>query len=123
LFAAVAACVGGPALSPTDVGRRFGGTLALRHKIKRADCLLGNRHLHREAKAIYQDLCWAMLAPVPEPLILIDCPDLKAHQSLHPLHPLRASLPVDGRSLILYEEAHPQKNSTTRQWMRAFCAT
>jgi hypothetical protein len=106
LFAAVAACVSGPALSLTDVGRRFGGAVGLRHKIKRADRLLGNRHLHREAKSIYQALCRVTLARVREPLILIDWSDLKADQSLHLL---RASLPVGGRSLTLYEEVHPQK--------------
>jgi hypothetical protein len=47
VFAAVAACVSGPALSLTDVGRRFGGAVGLRHKVKPADPLLGNRHLHR----------------------------------------------------------------------------
>ncbi len=106
LFAAVAACVSGPALSLTDVGRRFGGTIALRDKIKRADRLLGNRHRHREAKSIYQTLCRVTRARVREPLILIDWSDLKADQSLHLL---RASLPVGGRSLTLYEEVHPQK--------------
>jgi len=106
LFAAVAACVSGPALSLTDVGRRFGGAVGLRHKIKRADRLLGNRHLHREAKSIDQALCRVTLARVREPLILIDWSDLKADQSLHLL---RASLPVGGRSLTLYEEVHPQK--------------
>jgi hypothetical protein len=30
----------GPALSLTDVGRRFAGPMALRHKLKRADRLL-----------------------------------------------------------------------------------
>ena len=76
LFAAVAACVSGPALSLTAVGRRFGGTIALRHKIKRADRLLGNRHLHRQAESIDQALCRVTLARVREPLILIDWSDL-----------------------------------------------
>ncbi|WP_296703510.1 hypothetical protein [Thiocapsa sp. UBA6158] len=116
----MAACVSGPALSLTDVERRFGGTIALRHRIKRADRLLGNRHLHREAKSIYQVLCRVTLARVREPLILIDWSDLKADQSLHLL---RASLPAGGHSLTHYEEVHLEKNSTTRQWMRAFCAT
>jgi hypothetical protein len=106
LFAAVAACVSGPALSLTDVGRRFGGAVGLRHKVKRADRLLGNRHLHREAKSVYHALCRVTLKRVREPLILIDWSDLKADQSLHLL---RASLPVGGRSLTLYEEVHPQK--------------
>jgi hypothetical protein len=43
LLEAVASCVNGPALSLTDVGRRFAGKALLRHKIKRADRLLGNR--------------------------------------------------------------------------------
>jgi hypothetical protein len=54
LVAAVAACVSGPVLSLTDLGRRIGGTTALRHKIKRADRQLGHRHLHREAWSIDQ---------------------------------------------------------------------
>jgi hypothetical protein len=45
LFEAVASGACGPALSPTDLGRRFAGAAALRHKIKRADRLLGNQHL------------------------------------------------------------------------------
>jgi hypothetical protein len=106
LFAAVAACVSGPALSLTAVGRRFGGAVGLGHNIKRADRLLGNRHLHREAKSIDQALCRVTPARVREPLILIDWSDPKADQSLHLL---RASLPVGGRSLTLYEEVHPQR--------------
>ncbi|MEA3275524.1 MAG: IS4 family transposase, partial [Pseudomonadota bacterium] len=101
LLAAVASCVGGPALTLTDVGRRFEGSALLRHKIKRSDRLLGNRHLRHEARSIYAALCRVVLARVCEPMILIDWSDLKADQSLHLL---RASLPVGGRSLTLYEE-------------------
>ncbi|MEA3276128.1 MAG: IS4 family transposase, partial [Pseudomonadota bacterium] len=101
LLAAVASCVSGPALTLTDVGRRFEGSALLRHKIKRSDRLLGNRHLRYEARSIYAALCRVVLARVCEPMILIDWSDLKADQSLHLL---RASLPVGGRSLTLYEE-------------------
>jgi len=55
---------------------------------------------------IYAALCRVTLARISEPLILIDWSDLKADQSVHLL---RASLPVGGRSLTLYEEVHPQK--------------
>jgi len=41
---AVAATVSGARLTLTDIGRRFGGGTDLRHRIKRADRLLGNRH-------------------------------------------------------------------------------
>jgi len=55
------------------VGRRFTGPAALRHNIKRADRLLGNRHLQREAGAIYGALCRVLLAGIAEPVILAAC--------------------------------------------------
>lgn len=45
LLVAVASCVSGPALTLTDLGRRFTGTALLRHKIKRSDRLLGQQKL------------------------------------------------------------------------------
>ena len=93
LLEAVASCVSGPALSLTDIGRRFAGPARLRHKIKRSDRLLGNRRLQGEARSIYAALCRVTLARIQEPLILIDWSDLKADQSLHLL---RTSLPVGG---------------------------
>jgi len=106
LFAAVAACVAGPRLTLTEIGRRFAGGVHLRHNIKRADRLLGNGNLQRETSTFYGALCRVLLARVKEPLILVDWSDLKADQSLHLL---RASLAVGGRSLTLYEEVHPQR--------------
>jgi len=107
LLDAVAATVSGPRLTLTEIARRFGGGSELRHRLKRADRLLGNGHLQRDAKRIYAALARRLLAGVPEPLIVIDWSDLKADQSLHLL---RASLPVGGRSLTLYEEVHTQQN-------------
>ncbi len=100
------------AADATEIGRRFGGGLDLRHRIKRADRLLGNAHLQRDAKGIYAALARQLLAGVAEPLIVIDWSDLKEDQSLHLL---RASLPVGGRSLMLYEEVHPQCKLGNRQ--------
>lgn len=117
LLAAVVSCVRGPALSLTDVGRRFEGTALLRHKIKRADRLLGNRHLQREAGSIYAALCRVTLARIGEAVIVIDWSDLKADQSLHLL---RASLPVGGRALTLYEEVHRQKKLNNATVHRRF---
>jgi hypothetical protein len=76
LFEAVAATVSGPRLTLTEIGRRFGGTAPLRHRIKRADRLLGNVHLQRDAKRIYAALARQLLAGVAEPLIVIDWSDL-----------------------------------------------
>ena len=57
LFAATAACVNGPRLTLTDIGRRFASTANLRHSIKRADRLLGNTKLQGEVCIIYAALC------------------------------------------------------------------
>jgi hypothetical protein len=57
------------------------------------------------------------MARISEPVILIDWSDLKADQSLHLL---RASLPVGGRALTLYEEVHPQKKLGNRSVQHRF---
>jgi hypothetical protein len=117
LLEAVAATVTGPRLRLTEIGRRFGGSSHLRHRIKRADRLLGNAHLRRDAKRIYAALAQMLLAGVAEPLIVVDWSDLKEDQSLHLL---RASLPVGGRSLTLYEEVHTQSKLGNRQVQHRF---
>jgi hypothetical protein len=52
LVAAVVACVSGPRLSLSDRGRGLEGAMRLRHKIKRAERLLGNHPLQGEARSI-----------------------------------------------------------------------
>jgi hypothetical protein len=111
LFDAVAACVAGPRLTLTEIGRRFAGGTNLRHNIKRADRLLGNVNLQHETSTFYGALCRVLLAKVREPLILVDWSDLKEDQSVHLL---RASLAVGGRSLTLYEEVHPRRKLGNR---------
>lgn len=112
LFAAVTACVLGPGLTLTDIARRLPGAGAFCHKLKRTDRLVGNQHLQREAGLVYGALCRLLLAGLTEAVIVVDWSDLKADQSLHLL---RASLPVGGRSLTLYEEVHPQAKLNSRQ--------
>ena len=101
LLEAVASCVSGPALSLTDVGRRFAGEALLRHKIKRADRLLGNRRLQQEARSVYAALCRVTLARIGEPVILIDWSDLKADQSLHLLRALFVLVLIASLAAIL----------------------
>ncbi len=117
LLEAVAASVRGPRLTLTDIGRRLAGTVRLRHRIKRADRLLGNTRLQGEARSVYGALCRISLARIREPLIVIDWSDLKADRSLHLL---RASLPVGGRALTLYEEVHGQRKPNNRRVQERF---
>ena len=65
LLEAVAATVSGPRLTLTDIGRRFAGGALLRNGIKRADRLLGNRHLQRDARSIDGSLADLRLAKLP----------------------------------------------------------
>lgn len=57
LLEAVVASVGGPRLTPTDIGRRFAGSARRRPTIQRADRLLGNPRLQGEARSVYAALC------------------------------------------------------------------
>jgi len=114
---AVAATVCGPRLTLTDIGRRFGGEASLRNKTKRSDRLLGKGHVQGQERTLYGALAAVLLRRLAEPLLVIDWSDLKADQLLHLL---RASLPVGGRSLTLYEEVHPQGKLGNRQVQRRF---
>ncbi|CAB3693547.1 Uncharacterised protein [Achromobacter spanius] len=54
---------------------------ATRHRIKRVDRLLGNRHLHSERSIFYQLLCRQFMAGTKRLVILVDWSDLKADRS------------------------------------------
>ncbi len=72
LLAAVVSCLSRQRSSLTELGRRFEGGARRRHKLRRSDRLLGNRHLSGEAPSIDGALCGVTLARICEPPILID---------------------------------------------------
>jgi hypothetical protein len=106
LFDMVQAALVSSSLSLTQLGRYLHGNSHTKHKIKRADRLLGNPHLSRDRMALYATVAQHTLRNVPEPLILIDWSDLRADQSLQWL---RAVVPLGGRALVLYDEVHPRR--------------
>jgi hypothetical protein len=89
-------------------------------KIKRIDRLLSNYHLHEERKDIYTVLTQCILSGLKEPIIAVDWSPLCANQEWQLL---RASIPVGGRSLTLYEEVHPQSKLGNRKVQHAFLST
>lgn len=93
----------GSQLSITGLGRTLAGDAEIKHKIKRMDRLVGNRQLAAERLAVYTAMVSWLLQSLPLPIVLIDWSPLSADQSQHQL---RASLPVGGRALTLYEESH-----------------
>lgn len=106
-------------LTLTAVGRALRSAALVKHQIKRIDRLLGNRQLERERTQLYAALAQWVLMGVRQPIVVIDWSDLtpNRHWQL-----LRASLPVGGRALTLYEEVHPLRSLTNRRVHRAFLA-
>ena len=110
-LSAVESVAHGASLTVTSLGRGLPGPIFDKHKIKRMDRLLSNKHLFKERKLIYSTLTQLALTGVTTPLIVIDwsplCGDL-SHQLL------RAAIPVGGRALTLYEEVHPEEHLGNR---------
>jgi hypothetical protein len=116
-MAAVASGLKGASVTITALGRAVSGVAQIKHKIKRMDRLMGNRHLNDERYAIYRVMTQWLLHALPMPLILFDWSPLSDDQSWQLL---RASLPVGGRSLTLYEEVHPRARLGNRKVQQQF---
>ena len=110
LLAAVEAVVLGSRLTLSDIGRGLHGRVAVKHNIKRIDRLLGNDSLHIEMPKLYEALVRQHLAGIAMPLIVIDWSDLTPDRQWQLL---RASVAIEGRSMTLYEEVHPQLKATS----------
>lgn len=106
LMAAVEAGLSGASISITTLGRALSGPVFIKHKIKRMDRLMGNNHLGKERISIYGVMTQWLLKSIPMPIILFDWSPLTSDQSQQLL---RATLPVGGRSITLYEEVHPRR--------------
>lgn len=123
LAANVMAALTGTRLTVTGLGRSMESRAKTRHCIKRADRLLSNRHLHGERIGLYTTLTRLLIGDKRRPVIVVDWSDMdecKRH------FVLRASVPVAGRSLTLYEEVHTtatkEKPKTHLAFLRTFRA-
>jgi len=117
LLAAVEAVVTGSRLTLSDLGRGLSGTVAVKHNIKRIDRLLGNSALRTELPGLYEALVRQCLEGMSMPLIVVDWSDLSPDRQWQLL---RASVAIEGRSMTLYEEVHPQSRATSPYVHRAF---
>lgn len=106
LKANIMAALHGTRLTVTDLGRSIQSQAKQKHCIKRADRLLSNTHLHTERGDVYTHIALLLIGSQTRPLIIVDWSDMDEY-GRHYL--LRASIPVNGRSLTLYEEVHTQK--------------
>ena len=116
----VESLVHGQTLTVTGLGRSSLRNISMKHGIKQSDRLIGNSHLHRERQSIYQTVARQLIGNNQRPIILIDWSDYTADRS-HLL--LRASVPVGGRALTLYEEVHPYKAYGNARIQKTFLKT
>jgi hypothetical protein len=120
LILATRALLEGQRLSLTQLGRRLTSKALVKHSIKRIDRLLGNPNMQRERSDIYGFMVNELLKGNQQPLIIVDWSELTAESDYHLL---RASLPVGGRALTIYEEVHPQSNIGSPKIHRHFLHT
>ncbi|WP_217638630.1 IS4 family transposase [Nitrosospira multiformis] len=119
-MAAVGAVLCGAQVSITSLGRSLSSAAFVKHKIKRMDRLIGNTRLYQERWSLYTALTRWLVQGLSHPIILIDWSPLRADQEHHVL---RASLPVRGRALTLYEEVYPRSKLGNRRVQQDFLAT
>lgn len=96
----------GRKLSVTGLGRAINNDTKPKHNIKRADRLVGSAALNQDRKTICRALARLTIGQQRRPVIIVDWSDLSADRHLLLL---RASLPVGGRSLTVYEKSYPQR--------------
>lgn len=99
-----------------DLARAWPGAERVRAPLKKLDRLLSNPHLHAERAMLYEQIM-RLCVRTAEPVIVVDWSTLKADESWHLL---RAALALDGRTLTLYEEIHPQHRAQSPKVHKAF---
>lgn len=104
-------------LSVTGIGRALNNRTTPKHNIKRIDRLVGNAFLQSERSAIYKAISAWLLSRQTNPIVLVDWSDLTSDREQQLL---RASIPVSGRSLTIYEEVHPLKGYANRKVHHTF---
>ena len=115
----VCAAVAGAHLSLSQLARGVEPSTTVRHRVKKVDRLLGSASLHAKRCALYGDIAEHWLAGVSQFLVVVDWSDVTADQRWHLL---RASVAIEGRSVTLYEEIHPQSKYANYEVHRRFLA-
>ena len=103
--------------SVTSMGRGISSAAYEKHRIKRADRLLSNKHLQAGTTDIYKALYKQFVGLSKCPVILIDWSDLDTHKGCFLL---RASVAFDGRGVAIYQEVHGMDTKEKRSTHKAF---
>jgi hypothetical protein len=103
---AVVALLSGGVLSLSALALAMRSSTYYRHRLKCIDRLLGSVAMHLARHQLYMALASRWLRGVEQVLLVVDWSDLTRDQRWQWL---RASVVVEGRSVTLYEEVHPQR--------------
>ncbi len=104
LMTNVDALITGQTLTVTGLGRHSSRPIHTKHAIKQSDRLVGNAHLQTERIHVYRAIVHCLIRTNSRPFITVDWSDYTYDRRWIFL---RASVPVGGRALTLYEEVHP----------------
>jgi hypothetical protein len=103
LFSAAETLIRCRVLSINALGRALSSPAYVKHCIKRMDRLFGNKSLHEEINTFYKNMSHHYLKNTTRPIIIVDGSGLTPCGTYHFL---RAAIPVNGRTLTLYDEVH-----------------
>lgn len=120
LMCAVTAGMKERCVTVTGLGRRLRMRIKVKNKIKKIDRLVGNSNLHQELTSVYKCMTRWILGNIRRPIIIIDWSPLGSGTG-HQL--LRATLPVGGRAITVYESSYPESLLTSRKVHQEFLGT
>ena len=104
-------------LSIAALGRCGMSSTTVKHTIKRVDRLFGNPRLHGKRAIYYQIMVKCLIGLNLRPVILVDWSGLTRCGEYHFL---RASVPVGGRALVIWESTYHEKDYTSQRTHRRF---
>lgn len=96
--------VRGGGLRPAKIGRSLRGSALPKHGIKQVDRLLGNPRMNGDRLVLFLAIAHRLLRGAERPVILVDWT-----QACGTHVALVAAVPIGGRALPIYAEAHPLK--------------
>lgn len=103
---AVVALLNGGVVSLSALALSMRAPTFYKHRLKSIDRLLGNVAMQSARHELYAALAGSWLSGLRQILMVVDWSDLTPDQRWQWL---RASVVVEGRSVTLYEEVHPQR--------------
>lgn len=104
-------------LSIAGLGRCLVSKTKVKYTIKRMDRLFGNPRLHARRHYYYQTMVNLLIGTNTRPVVIIDWSGLTRCGEYHFL---RASVPVGGRALVIWESTYRERDYLSRQAHRRF---